>query len=351
MKLEHKVYLTLALAVLGGSGFCLSHQNETRATAGSLAATPKGLPRIALAKGDAERITKIDLTRPDTEDKSKTYTITLEKQGDDWEVVVPERTLASASKVHALIDNLKDLTLKEVIDSGIGAYDPFDLTDAKAMHVTAWKGTDKVSDLYFGKSDPRGQLVRVAGEDGVFTMAHSRSEGYAGFLYTRDLRSWRETSILKFDEENANLVEITNSHGLFSFSKDGDRWLGSRTRRVQGKLGQPEAVWTKFDESKVRDLLRNYKSLSADDFGEPADRAASGVDEAEQTGGVVRIRLKDDGGDRTIRVGKLSKRTSRWAIKDSRWAIKEGGDGTLYDLSPWTADWATADAGRFEGGP
>jgi len=50
----------------------------------------------------------------------------------------------------------------------------------------------------------------------------------------------------------------------------------------------------------------------------------------------------------TLRVGKLAKRTTRWAIKDSRWAIEEGGDGTLYVLSPWTAGWATADATRFE---
>ncbi len=41
-----------------------------------------------------------------------------------------------------------------------------------------------------------------------------------------------------------------------------------------------------------------------------------------------------------IKVGKVQKGTSRWAVKD-------GGD-TLYALSSWSADWATGDASKFE---
>jgi hypothetical protein len=53
--------------------------------------------------------------------------------------------------------------------------------------------------------------------------------------------------------------------------------------------------------------------------------------------------------DRTIRVGKLSTNVGLLrAIKNSRWAIDDGGDGALFALAPWTADWATADADRFE---
>jgi hypothetical protein len=346
MKSAHKIYAALGVFALAGTGLYLAHQEEQKRAL--VESSLPELPAIALAKTDAEKITKLELTTPDVDDKS-IHAITLEKQGDGWEVTSPVKTVASRSKVEALIDNLKDLKLKDAIDPGVGSYDEFDLADTKALHVVAWEGAKKVSDLYFGKSGTRGQFVRLAGVDGIFAMANSRSEGFAGFLYTRDLRGWRETSILKFDAGDVLSVEITNKNGFFSFTKNGDHWSGSFARRnVQGTLDAPEPMEKNFDGSKVDDLVRNYQSLSADDFGDEQDRAASGVDEAEETGGVLHIRLKGAGGDRTMKIGRLSTKVDRWAIKGARWAIKEGGDGTLYALSPWTADWATADAKRFE---
>jgi hypothetical protein len=347
MKTRHKIYAGLAVFAIVGGDLYWSERREEKQVAAESAATV--LPKIGLAKGDAEKITRVAITRPDDDDGTKTRTITLEKQGGGWELTSPITTVASASKVQALIDNLKDLRLKDAVDLGVGSYEEFAVTDAKAVHVAAWRGEEKASDLYFGKSGVRGQFVRVGGVDGVFAMANTRTEGYSGFLYTRDLRSWRETSILKFEEDDAVFVEVTNGHGLFSFSKSEGKWSGSVAKRdPHGKLGAPEPEWRKFDERKVLELLRNYKALSADDFGEEKDRPSSGVDRAEETGGVVHIRLKGQGSDLTLKIGKLSNDTSRWAIKGSRWAIKEGGDGTLYVLSPWTADWATADAKRFE---
>jgi len=208
-----------------------------------------------------------------------------------------------------------------------------------------------VSDLYFGKSDRRGQIARVAGRDGVLAIANGGPNAYSGFLFTRDLRGWREPSIFQFNAEDVRRVGITNRNGSFSFSRTGGHWVGAFTRRARdGGLGTPEESWPGFDETKVDDMLRMYKSLSADDFGEERDRADAGLNQAEETGGVVEIQLDGDGGDRVLRVGRLTRSTTRWAIKDSRWAVKVGGDGTLYALSPYTAGWALADATRFEGG-
>src|SRR6202042_1621263 len=111
-------------------------------------------------------------------------------------------------------------------------------------------------------------------------------------------------------------------------------------RDKDGKLGKPEKEWKKFDESKVKDLLRAYKGLAAEDFGEPKDLAGSGLDKPEENGGVVHIKLKDNAGDLTVKVGKVSKGTSHWAMKD--------GSDILYAVSSWAGDWATGDTAKFE---
>jgi hypothetical protein len=94
--------------------------------------------------------------------------------------------------------------------------------------------------------------------------------------------------------------------------------------------------------------LRAYKSLGVNDFGDESDKADSGVDRADQTGGVIRIGLQDQTSDLTTRVGRLSRKASRYAPRDGRWATKDGSDGTLFVLSPWTAGWATAGANSVE---
>ena len=69
---------------------------------------------------------------------------------------------------------------------------------------------------------------------------------------------------------------------------------------------------------------------------------SDGPNITEENGGVVHITLKDNAGDITIKVGKTSKGTSRWALKD--------GVDILYAVGSYSADWATAEASKFEKG-
>src|SRR5262249_19246968 len=122
--------------------------------------------------------------------------------------------------------------------------------------------------------------------------------------------------------------------------KNGEKWSGSYTKRdKEGKLDKdPQKKWERFDEAKVKDMLRAYKALSADDFGD--DKSETGFANTDKEGGVIHIKLKDNAGDFPIKVGKTSKGSSRFALKD--------GDATIYTLSSWSADWATAERSKFE---
>jgi hypothetical protein len=337
MKTEHRIYAALVILAAGGVGVWVTSQNKQKQVAAhSATAASADMPTISVPKDDGDKITKIEVNTVDKDDKTKKTKVTLEKKGEDWVVTAPVNAKANTSNVKSLVDNLKELKVKEVIDRTGGSYDQYDLTDDKAVHVVAFKGGDKAVDLFFGKSGSRGQMARIGGKDGVYI-----ASGYSSYLYTREVKNWRETAILKFEDANAIQVEVTNKNGLFSFSKNGDKWSGSWTKRDKdGKLDKPEKEWKKFDEGKIKDLLRAYKGLNAEDFGEAKDKDASGVDSAEKEGGVVHIKLKDNAGDLVIKVGKTQKGTSRWAWKD-------GGD-TLYAISSWSADWATADHAKFE---
>lgn len=332
MKTEQKIYVALAVLALAAGGLYATRKKQTEHLAQhSATAATADLPTISVGKDDIEKITKVELKNAD---KSS---VTLEKKGDAWEVTAPVSAKANASNVRSLLDNLKDLKLKETIDRTANTYGQYELTDEKAVHITAMKeGGEKLADLYFGKSGSRGQMVRIGGKDGVYI-----ASGYSSYLYTREVKNWRETSVLKFEDANAIQASVENKNGLFSFSKNGDKWSGSYTKRDKdGKLEKKaEKSWERFDEGKVKDMLRAFKSLAAEDFGD--DKSDAGFDNAVNEGGVVKITLKDNAGDFTIKVGKVSKGSSRFALK-------EGGDGTVYVLGSWSADWVTGDKSKFE---
>jgi hypothetical protein len=331
MKTEQKIYIALALVAVLGLGVWWTQKSKQRQlTEHSAIAAQADLPTVALPKDDVEKVTKIEIKNAE---KSN---VTLEKKGDTWEVTKPAAAKANAANVRSLLDNLKELKVKESIDRTTATYGQYELNDDKAVHLVAYKGGDKAVDLYFGKSGSRGQMMRVAGKDGVYVAG-----GYSAFLYTREVKNWRETSIVKFEDANAIQATVENKNGRFSFSKNDDKWAGTYTKR--GKDGKLEATaskkWEKFDEAKVKDMLRAYKALNAEDFAD--EKADTGLADPVKEGGTVKIKLKDNAGDILIKVGKVAKGSSRYAIKD-------GGDGTIYVLGSWSADWATAEPKKFE---
>jgi Domain of unknown function (DUF4340) len=170
-KTVHKTWATLVLAALAGGGFSWQ-LGGSRTAAPERGPTSTTLPQLVLDGAAVDAITKIELTQPDWIDEdSHDHSVTIVRQGSGWEITSPIQTRASTSKVVALLGNLRDLSIREVIDRGFAVHDLYHLTEAQALHVVVWTGSARLRDLYFGRSDPRGQVMRIAGNDSVFVIA------------------------------------------------------------------------------------------------------------------------------------------------------------------------------------
>lgn len=317
MNTEKKIYVALGVLVVMGGGLYLQQRHESQdAAQHSAAATAANLPEIKLAADDADKVTKIEIHNADKGD------VVLEKQADKWTVTKPVSYAANQQNVKSLIDNLKELKLKDTIDPGESQYATYELDGPKAVHVEVFKGNDKALDLFFGKSGSRGQMTRIAGKPGVYV-----ASGYSGYLYTRELKNWRDNEIFKFEDANVVSVDIENEHGTFGFSKNGDAWTGSYKK---SKIDD-------FDAEKVKDMIRAYKALTAEDFADDKSDADTGLDKPLAT---VSFTLKDNGGTFKLMVGKSSSGSSHYAKKD--------GANTGFVISSWASDWATAAVSKFQ---
>lgn len=329
---EHKLYIGLGIAaVLGVAVYVQSTQKKEERAAYSAEKASAELPKLDLTEEQTKAVTKVEIARPGNKEAAneadkKPLKVVLEKKGEEWSISSPVKAKANDANLKSLLENLEKLTIEDRIASGTDQYEKYDLTDDKAVHAVFYKGGEKLADLYFGKSGGRGQMTRIAGKDGVFAV-----KGYSSFIYSRDLKGWRDRTIFKFDEKKVKTVDLVNEKGTFAFVKDGESW--------KGQFAEPEkklADLEKFDPKKVDDLLRAFKALNADDFGDDKKKADVGLETPLAT---LTITL-DDGAKRILSVGAS-------AAGESRWAMQNGSD-LIFSISSWSGNWATAEVAKFQ---
>lgn len=325
--------IALAGGILAVLGFAVYKQAQKDKELGTVRQDSSELPEIKAP----EDLDKIVITNADKGE------VVLEKKGEGdsarWELTQPVVFPANQANVKTLIDNLKELKATELIEANPteDVKKSYQLDSEHAIHIVGYKGSDKKVDNTFGKSGGRGQTVMADGKPGIYT-----ASGYSGYLYGREVKAWRDTEIFKFEDENVigmtiEKAEMVNSTGdagtkkkpaeTLSFTKAGDAWAGT-------VAGRPIA---NLDGEKVKDALRTFKSLHADDFGDGKGPEETSLDKPVS---VLTVKLKDDAGKFVLKLGKES-------VGTARYASKEGSD-VVYTVSSSVGDWLTADVSKFQ---
>jgi hypothetical protein len=320
--------ILVGVLILGLLGFLVYKQNQKDEALGHTTASAKDFPTISVP----DDIDKISITNGDKPE------IVLERVPDPkgmpmadgglptiWQMTKPVSAATNQSTVKDVVNNLKDLKVAEQVNLKLDDEVRKDkqLDAAHGVHVVVTKGGDKKLDATFGKAGAQGNtLVIVADRPDVVWAA----KGFQSHQYTKEPKDFRDKEILKFDDANAAQVTVTNAHGAFSFTK-GDHWAATLDK----------SPLPKFDEDKIKDLLKLYKSLNADDFADGKTLADAGLDKPEAT---VTITLRDGAGKYDVLVGKTATGTNRWA--------KRGNDDTIFQITNYAGEWATADVAKFQ---
>ncbi len=334
--------IIVGVVVLGLLGFLVYQQTKKDESLGQPTVATKDYPVVSAP----EDVDKISITNGDKGE------VVLQKEpgpagadadgGADgvWKLVKPVAAMANQQTAKDIVANLKKLKVDSQVNLKLDDEVKKDknLDALHGVHVVAWKGADKKVDETFGKSGPVGQLVMVAAQPDKVWAISTKEDAYSAYLYTKDAKDYRDKEIFKFDDANVASVTITNSHGTLSFTK-GDKWVGTLDKKDIPN----------FSEDKLKDMLKTYKALSADDFGDNKTLADTGLDKPDATLSIV---LKDGAGKYDLLLGKTATGSNHWA--------KRPGDEAIFQLTPSTSDWLSSDASKFaaaadagapEGGP
>jgi hypothetical protein len=281
-------------------------------------AVPEDISKISIVNGDKGEVVLESVPNPKPTADADGGAATI------WMLTKPVNATANQQTVKDLVANLKELKVDAQVNLKLDDEVRKDkqLDASHAVHVVVYKGADKKLDALFGKSGAAGELAIVSDKpDAVWAV-----KGYSSYLYTKEAKDFRDKEILKFDDANASQVTITNSHGTLSFTK-ADKWAGTYDKKPVARL----------DEEKIKDMLRAYKALNADDFGDGKSLAETGLDKPDAT---VTIHLKDDAKTYGLTVGKVATGTNRWA--------KRPDDDTIYQITNYASEWVLSDASKYQ---
>ncbi len=253
--------------------------------------------------------------------------VVLVKTDDAWALERPLAYPADRKRVDSLLSNLAKLKVMEQVDGSTDAYGANGLSDERARHVVVSNDGKAIVDVYVGDSGSRGQMMRVAGRDGVFAVS-----GYSKRAVELDANGWRDKAVLTFDPTTVTAVKLTNANGIFDFKKESGAWTGRAGRAGRRKATRPIPH---FDPAKVTQLLGAFKGLKALGFGDGESLAAAGLEKPQAT---LTVSF-GNGESRQILVGGVSTGSNHWA--------KTGAGPQIFNIGAVAASWATAGPQKF----
>jgi hypothetical protein len=249
---------------------------------------------VTLPKVKKEDVVELTIAAPE-----KTP-VAFKKVDNKWRMTAPLDTEADSAAIDTALSKLAEL---EVI--GIAATKPenhaaLDVTDAKAIHVTA-KGADKpLLDVLIGVYRSGNTIARDPKSD-----VAAITKGSMRYAFDKVVKDWRDRGIAGLTAEQTSEIAFENKDGSYHFVKEGTEW----------KQAPADKKIAKFDSGKIVSLVGTATSMRANDFaadGVSADSAGVGAKPV----GKVTLRSSGDAGTQQVVLYVGNKRDDGYYLKN-----------------------------------
>ncbi|MBX7196939.1 MAG: DUF4340 domain-containing protein [Sandaracinaceae bacterium] len=341
---KHRLMIGLAaLLVLGGAAIWAV---RTRTGDSPVSTTGAGAIEGFPEEISRDDITAIEITRPDEE------TVRLEHGEGGWRVSAPVSSRADQTSVDSALDKLAELSLDSVAARSATHHEQLEVDAAHGIHVVARHDDEVLADLWIGATRSGNTAVRVEGQDAV-----GMASGSIRFAFSRDLKDWRDRTILDLEADQVRDVAWVGPNGSFHFQRpmvapsapppDVDAGAeaaepvpGDWTMVDVSYVPTPEATdadagvpaappgpsttLDNFQSSKVRTMVSTLARLRAADFAAATvTRETAGISDAS-----ARVTLTmADGQVSVLRLGNAVPEAT-----DQFYAVHEGDD-TVFVVS------------------
>jgi hypothetical protein len=277
--------IVLLVLLVGIGGYIYFVESERDPTAAD--AKPKAFTELA-----ADSIEEIRIKNADGE------TSHLQKVGDNWQLLAPQKAAADTGVVGTVTSNLSTLEVQRVVDENPSDLKQYGLEPARVDVQFRLKDQKDFQQLYVGDKTPTGGDVfaRRPNEKRVFLIS-----SYLESIFNKSSFDLRDKAVLKFDRAAADRITVTEGASTIEFTKDGMDW----------RIAKPIAA--RADAAAIEGLLTRLSSTFMQKIVEPeaANVAKYGLDRPALQASVF-------GGGQTATSSRWKKRCSRSSRRTRR---------------------------------
>jgi len=190
-----------------------------------------------------------------------------------WQLVEPAKAEADASELSAVTSNLSSLEVQRVVEEAPADLGRYGLSPPRVDVAFRLKGEKNFRHLLIGEKTPTGSDLYAKLQDGkrVFLVS-----SYLDSTFNRTPFDLRDKSILEFDREKADSVEIAAGTTTLQFARSGTDWKIAKPIAARGDYGAIEAVVTRLSSGQMQRIVE----------AEPADLKQYGLDKPSLTASV-----------------------------------------------------------------
>ena len=207
---------------------------------------------------------------PDAEAKAKAFTVTADQieelqiqvEGGDttrvsradgsWRLVEPVRADADNAELTNIASNLASLEIERVVDEKPADLTQYGLNPPKIQIAFREKGKTDLVRLLVGEKTPTGGGVyaKKPNEPGVFLVSSALDD-----TFRRSTFDLRDKTVLKFDREKVDAIEITGGRDTIRFARAGSDWLIEKPARMRADYSAVEGILTTLQGAAMQKLV------------------------------------------------------------------------------------------------
>jgi hypothetical protein len=185
-------------------------------------------------------------------------TTALSKQGGGWQQTQPAVVTADAAEVSGITSNLASMEITRVVDEQATDFKQFGLDPARIEVTFSQEG--KEHRLLVGQKAPTGNDIyaRLPDKPRVFLVA-----SYLESTFNKSPFDLRDKTILTFDREKADRIEMVTPDRTVTAAKQGTEWRLTAPVAARADFSAIEAVLARLNSTPMKAIASENADAAA----------------------------------------------------------------------------------------
>jgi hypothetical protein len=256
---------------------------------------------------------------------------TLKKQGGAWQLTQPIAVPAAESEVSGITGALGQVEIVRVIDENPASLNDYGLSNPRIEIDFKASGDKDYRKLFVGEKTPTGSDLFARRNDDKKVFLIPAFQESALNRTTFDLR---EKSVLKFDREKVDGIDVAAGGKQLAIAKEGGDWKITKPVATRADFGSVEGLVGRLQTVQMKSI--------ASDNATPADLKKYGLDKPEAT-----VNLTAGSTKATLLIGGKAPENAVYARDASKPAVVTVETALLDELKKSADDYRRKDIFEF----